>query len=72
MQFLGDLSYSTYLIHIPLALIFLTANGGHAFAFTDFIWLAPLYLTVLLVAAQLSFVYFEEPMRRRIRLIGKG
>ena len=70
MQFLGDLSYSTYLIHIPLALVFLTLNGGRYFAITDFIWLAPIYLVTLLVIAQLSFTYFEAPMRRRIRMIG--
>ena len=71
MQFLGDLSYSIYLLHIPLALIFLTANGGHYFIINDFVWLTPVYLVSLLVIARLSFVHFEEPMRRRIRLIGK-
>ncbi len=70
MQFVGDLSYSTYLLHIPLALVFLTLNGGHYFAFGDFIWLAPLYLATLLVVAWLSFSCFEEPMRRKIRRIG--
>jgi peptidoglycan/LPS O-acetylase OafA/YrhL len=72
MQFIGDLSYSTYLLHIPLALIFLTANGGRYFGLGDFRWIAPLYFATLLVLAWLSFSRFEEPMRRKIRMIGKA
>ena len=66
-QFLGDLSYSTYLIHIPLALVFLTVNDGRYFNWSQFVWFAPCYLLALLMLSRLSFVYFEEPARRRIR-----
>ncbi len=72
MQFVGDLSYSTYLLHIPLALIFLTANGGRYFAFSDFLWLAPLYCATLLGLSWLSFSSFEGPMRRKIRMIRRS
>jgi peptidoglycan/LPS O-acetylase OafA/YrhL len=70
MQFVGDLSYSIYLLHVPLALVFLSINGGRYFAIEQFVWVAPLYLAVLLIVAWLSFSRFEVPVRRRIRSIG--
>ena len=67
LRLLGDLSYSIYLIHIPLALVFLTLNGGSYFTITQFLWVIPLYLMTLLVISWISFSRFEEPVRRHIR-----
>lgn len=69
MQFLGDLSYSTYLLHVPLALIFLTMNGGQYFRIEQFYWLVPIYIGTLLILGSLSFRWFETPARRRIRQV---
>lgn len=67
MQFFGDLSYSTYLLHIPLALIFLTLNGGQYFEIEQFYWVVPVYVGTLLIIGWLSFEWFEAPARRWIR-----
>jgi peptidoglycan/LPS O-acetylase OafA/YrhL len=67
MQFFGNLSYSTYLLHIPLALIFLTLNGGQYFEIGQFYWLVPTYVGVLLIISWMSFKWFEAPARRWIR-----
>jgi peptidoglycan/LPS O-acetylase OafA/YrhL len=69
MQFLGDLSYSTYLLHIPLALIFLTVNGGQYYDIEQFYWLVPMYVGTLLLLGWLSFKWFEAPARRWIRQV---
>lgn len=70
MQVIGDLSYSIYLLHIPLALVFLSINGGRYFVIEQFVWVAPLYVATLLIVGGISFSRFEVPVRRRIRLIG--
>ncbi len=69
MQFLGDLSYSTYLLHIPLALIFLTLNGGQYFEINRFYWLVPTYVASLLFISWVSFKWFEAPARHWIRQV---
>ena len=67
MQLFGDLSYSTYLLHIPLALIFLTLNGGRYFKIEQFFWLVPAYVATLIFCSWVSFKWFETPARRWIR-----
>lgn len=67
LQLLGDLSYSIYLIHIPLMLLILAINGGQSFAIEQFTWLVPAYLAALLLLSWLSFRFFETPARRGIR-----
>jgi peptidoglycan/LPS O-acetylase OafA/YrhL len=69
MQFFGDLSYSSYLLHIPLGLIFLTLNGGQYFDIGQFYWLVPVYMGTLILVSWASFRWFETPARRWIRKI---
>jgi peptidoglycan/LPS O-acetylase OafA/YrhL len=67
---LGDISYSVYLIHLPLFLVFLTA-GLLPFPGTVFspVWF--LYLAVLLFVSAASFRYIERPAQRALmRLSG--
>ena len=67
MQLLGDLSYSIYLIHIPLALVFLVVNGGQYYSSIQFMWVVPLYLILLLGLSWASFMLFETPARMWLR-----
>jgi peptidoglycan/LPS O-acetylase OafA/YrhL len=69
MQFFGDLSYSTYLLHIPLALIFLTVNDSQYFDIEQFYWLVPAYISTLLIVSWVSFKWFEVPARLWIRRV---
>jgi peptidoglycan/LPS O-acetylase OafA/YrhL len=68
-QFFGNLSYSTYLLHIPLALIFLTLNDGQYFDIEQFYWFVPTYVAMLLVVSWMSFKWFETPARYWIRRV---
>jgi peptidoglycan/LPS O-acetylase OafA/YrhL len=61
-RWIGDVSYSIYLWHFPVALVFmllgvdgLTGNGA--------LLLAP-YLLCILIVARVSFRYLEQPARR--------
>ncbi len=70
MQLFGDLSFSIYLLHIPLALVFLAINGGRYFTIGQMAGIVPLYMGCLVGISRLSFRWFEEPARRVIRSAG--
>lgn len=66
---IGDISYGTYLLHVPVQIVILL--GVDMFSidkhiFTSEVFLAFYVLSVVLLA-RISFVYFEDPMRRFIR-----
>jgi peptidoglycan/LPS O-acetylase OafA/YrhL len=65
-QLLGDLSFSIYLIHVPLMLLLIALNGGRTFAVEMLPWLIPIFLVACLSLAWLSYHHFERPMRRAI------
>ncbi|HWS76891.1 MAG TPA: acyltransferase [Thermomonas sp.] len=63
---LGKISYSLYLLHFPMLLLFTEAGlakgvGGLA-----------LYLAATALAASATYRFFEFPMRRRIRAMAAG
>lgn len=66
---LGDISYSTYLIHIPLQMSLALAAlsfGIHSYQFmSPFAMIA--FFAVLIGLGTLSYRYFERPMQRIIR-----
>lgn len=66
---LGELSYSTYLLHFPLQLIFILAASALGAERSVFYaeWLFILYFTVLVLAGLASYRYFEAPMQRYLR-----
>lgn len=73
LRFLGDISYSLYLVHIPLQILVLLIadvvfDGSRAFANTHFA--LPLYLLVSIAIAYVVHVRFEKPagawVRRRL------
>lgn len=67
---LGDMSYSMYLVHVPLQMLVLVVAdslfaGTRSFA-TSALTL-PVYLLVTLVVADISYRRFEVPMSRFLR-----
>lgn len=65
----GYLTYSLYMLHVPVATVFLSfvfprllgeGRTGHAIAFIA-------AMAILFVLADLSFRKFEDPLRRRLR-----
>jgi len=69
LNFLGDISYSTYLIHFPmqLALALLALQFGWMPA--DFMhgWVMLAFYAVLILLGWLSYAYFERPLQSLIR-----
>jgi peptidoglycan/LPS O-acetylase OafA/YrhL len=69
LNFLGDISYSTYLIHFPmqLALALLALRFGWMPA--DFMhgWVMLVFYAVLILLGWLSYAYFERPVQSLIR-----
>ena len=72
---LGDMSYSIYLIHVPLQMLVLLVDdvlfaGGRAFA--PSLWTLPIYLIVTVWLADLTYREVEIPASRaqRKRLLG--
>ncbi len=65
----GDISYSTYLLHFPLQLLFILLLGGWNTG-VDIVT-SPLalilFLTLLIAAGMASYHWFERPLQRRIR-----
>ncbi|MDE1917064.1 MAG: acyltransferase [Sphingomonadales bacterium] len=68
---LGDISYSTYLLHIPLQIAMVVASAGLGLGFG---WLVKaegmlLYLLMTTALGVISFHGFERPVRERLKRI---
>lgn len=61
---LGTVSYSIYLLHIPLYQLLQLIGGNAA---VKGIWGKLILLPTLLVLAHLSFFLFEQPMQRKLK-----
>jgi peptidoglycan/LPS O-acetylase OafA/YrhL len=72
LSFLGDISYSSYLLHYPLQLAFIFVvvllNGAFEPALFRSPWMMLLFFAILIAASLLSFRYFEAPLRTALRL----
>ncbi len=68
-KYLGDISYGTYLLHVPIQIIILLIfdrlmlNTDIFLSNTFFV----MYFLLVIVCAHMSFLYFENPMRKYIR-----
>lgn len=69
--FLGNISYSIYLVHVPLFLVFV---GTHLLTVADKtfspIWF--IYLALMLVLSAISYRYFEQPAQRGLMRLFRG
>ena len=76
LSFIGDLSYSSYLLHFPLqvavAILVVVVSADRAILFSRafFVW----FFAVLILASLASYHWFEAPAQRwiRTRLIRRG
>jgi peptidoglycan/LPS O-acetylase OafA/YrhL len=70
-SFLGDISYSTYLLHYPLQLAVIFAVTLFGGTYEPALFRSPgtmlLFLAALIAAALLSFHRFEVPFRKALR-----
>lgn len=73
-EFVGDITYSTYMWHSPIQMLFLFGAGLGFWrvdaAFTDGFFVA--YLALVCVLAWLSFRFIERPAQRWVRARGLG
>ena len=60
-KWIGDISYSIYMWHFPVA-AFLVLLGARS-AFASHAWLAAVYVAIVLIVATVSYHYLEVPAR---------
>jgi len=69
LAFIGDISYSSYLIHFPLqlaaALITASLSIGQSIFYSP--WFMLLFFLVLILLSLASYRYFETPMQNYLR-----
>ena len=66
VSFVGDLSYSSYLLHFPLQLVFVLWIGNNATLFSQTsVFLS--YFLILITLSLASHKYFERPVQNAIR-----
>lgn len=69
LSFIGNISYSSYLIHFPLQLIFIILIGflGMDASFFDTVYSLLVFFLVLIVLSMMSFRFFEIPAQKVLR-----
>ncbi|RYD21714.1 MAG: acyltransferase [Lysobacteraceae bacterium] len=72
LRWIGDNSYGTYLWHVPIQIATLVVldrlRVDHAIAKSPLFLVA--FIAATMIVARLSYVYFERPMRNRLRASG--
>ncbi len=74
LAFLGDISYSTYLLHFPLqlALVLIAVHAGLEPEFFMQGWVLAAFYVVLIALGALSYRFFERPLQALLRGRSKG
>jgi peptidoglycan/LPS O-acetylase OafA/YrhL len=73
LSLIGDISYSSYLLHFPLILttVLVTAELGIEQELFNSPWFMILFFLVLVLLCLASHRYFEVPMQRYLRRLDK-
>lgn len=73
LAFLGDLSYSSYLVHFPLQIVFAMTFDALGFQRAVFynVWMLVLFSAVLIPLSFVSHKMLEVPSQRYIRMLYK-
>ncbi len=70
LKSVGEISYSLYLVHVPLQILFLTCIDFVVPGYREFAnshWLLPIYFIISCVVARLAYRCFEVPAGQYIR-----
>jgi peptidoglycan/LPS O-acetylase OafA/YrhL len=71
IAFLGDISYSLYLLHFPMQLVFAAAVDqiwmDHSLFYSPYFMM--LYFSCLILTSIVTFHFFEMPLQRSLRQI---
>ena len=69
LAYLGDISYSTYMLHFPmqLALVLVALRIGLAPSFFMQGWVMLVFLAALIGLGSVSYFYFEKPVQNLLR-----
>lgn len=69
VSFIGDISYSSYLLHFPLQIVFYVAVARFSVDNSIYYspWFMALFFAVLVTVSFASFRYFEMPAQRFLR-----
>ena len=73
-SWLGDCTYGIYLWHVPmqLSLMLVILPHGNPAEFTAQGWVLALWLVAVVTVARLSFIWFERPLRERLRTLARS
>lgn len=68
-SWLGDCTYGIYLWHVPMQLALMLAflPDAHPAEFAAQGWVLAVWIAAVVLIARLSFIWFERPMRERLR-----
>lgn len=71
IRWIGDITYSSYLLHFPLQLLFVIALFGLGFDVTVFDSALTLiaFIAILLILSLLAYHHFERPAQRSLRAL---
>jgi len=71
-SFLGNISYSTYLLHFPVQLVFVIFNFSIFTLDFSSTYILSTYVIIVSVVAMISYQFYEKPMKIRVSEFFRG